>query len=74
MRKGRAPDVDGSVGKWSDDGDSGVRYVIEERKSTPKSTYPTGQPIHAEHCRKGRKVESMEWNKGAPKQGAGGDQ
>jgi len=59
-RKGGVPDVECRVGKRSDDGDGGVRNEIGGRKSKPRSAYPAEQPIHAEHHRKRREVESLE--------------
>ena len=60
------PDVECRVGKGSDDGDGGARNETVGGKSMPRSAYPAELPIHAEQCRKGREVKSLERNRGTP--------
>jgi hypothetical protein len=72
-RKGWVPDMKCRVGKGSDDCDGGVRNEIEGHISRPRSTYPAEEPFHAERHQQGREVNSLEWNRGTPNRGRGGD-
>ena len=78
-RTGGVPDVECRVGKGNAEVDGGVRNVIE--RAMPGQGAPmgaeeclsSGAGIYAEHCRKGREVKSVEWNRGTPDQGQSGD-
>jgi len=61
----------------SADGDAqwnwGVQIQAKERRWGLRSAYAAEQPIHAEQRQTGREVKSLEWNRGTPNRGWGGD-
>jgi len=65
------------VVKGSADGDAewnwGAQIQAKDRRWGLRSAYAAEQPIHAEQRQKGREVKSLEWNRGAPNRGWGGD-
>jgi len=50
-----------------------AQIQAKKRRRGLISAYPAKQPIYAEQRQKGRKAKSLEWNRGAPNQGWGGD-
>jgi len=50
-----------------------VQIQAKEHRRGSRSAYPAEQPIRAEQRRKGREAKCLEWNRGAPNRGRGGD-
>jgi hypothetical protein len=65
------------VVKGSADGDAEwywrAQIQVKKRQWGMRSVYAAEQPIHAEQRRTGMEVKSLEWNRGAPNRGWGGD-
>jgi len=51
----------------------GAPTGIEERRRGLRTAYAAEQPMHAKQRRTRREVKSLEWNRGAPNRGWGGD-
>jgi len=51
----------------------GAKIQAKERRRGLRSAYPAEQPFHAEQRWQGREITSLEWNRGAPIRGRGGD-